>query len=324
MLALLTKFSSLAAPAAAFFFLLLRDRRQCLCLVLACTVLGLSALALVDGLSQGRFLMNLRALADGGSGWSSVLQAPFQMRAALGLSVGFAVVLPLLAVGLLVRAGRFHWCRWDWYFLTALFFTLVVFTSRGTADNHLVELETAGVLLLARIVTAPARTPACAPTQVTPARPASAWAGLERLLQPLASAAALLVLLLGVGPHIAFWQAKEGDGLITKRQVEEAIPANARLLAEAPTIPVLRDQRPVVLDAFNFEILARTGKIDDAALAERIRQQDFDVLVLLGRIDRPGESLCPDYSFGPRVTQAMLDHYRFDRRLGAYVLFVRR
>jgi hypothetical protein len=38
------------------------------------------------------------------------------------------------------------------------------------------------------------------------------------------------------------------------------------------------------------------------------------------RIDRP-ESLCPQHHFGPRVTNAMLRAYRFDRRVGGYFIF---
>jgi hypothetical protein len=304
-LAILTKFSSLAGPAAAFGFLLLRDRKLCGRLVLACLVLGLLALGLIEFLSQDRFLVNLRALGGGGSDWSSALSAPAVMFGAIGRSGGFKVVLPVLAAALVVRAGNHRWTLWDWYFLTAVLSTLVIYTSRGTAENHLLEMEAAGVLLLARIVSSP--------TVAT---------GLERLLQPLLCAAALIVLLLGVYPHRVVWGHSEADGVISKRQVEDAIPPDARLLAEAPTIPVLRDQRPVVLDAFNFEILARTGKIDDDALAERIRRKEFDVLILLARIDQPRESLCPESHFGPRVTDAMLQSYRFDRKLGAYVLFV--
>jgi len=306
-LAILTKFSSLAAPAAAFFFLLLRDRGQCVRLVLACVVLGLLSLALIDWLSQDRFLVSLRALGGGGSDLSSALQAPAQMQKAISLSMGFAVVFPVLVVALIVRAGKLCWCLWDWYFLTSVLFTLVIYTSRGTAENHLLELEAAGVLLLARIVSTP-----------------TAASGLERLLQPLLSVTALLVLLLGIWSHVATWRAGESQGVISKRQVDEAIRRDVSLLAESPTIPVLRNQRPVVLDAFAFEILSRSGKIDDAALAERIRRKEFKVLILLGRIDRPGESLCPEPHFGPRVTDAMLDSYRFDRQLGAYFLFDRR
>jgi hypothetical protein len=96
------------------------------------------------------------------------------------------------------------------------------------------------------------------------------------------------------------------------------------LLAETPTIPALRGQRPVILDSFAFQVLASSGKIDDQALAERIRQHEFDVLVMLGRTDMPGETFCPDTHLGPHVTAAILDNYQFERMLGMFALFVPR
>ena len=57
-------------------------------------------------------------------------------------------------------------------------------------------------------------------------------------------------------------------------------------------------------------------------LTERIRRHEFDVLILLGRIDEPGQTLCPQLHFGPRVTQAILDNYHFQRELGVFTVFV--
>lgn len=304
-LALLTKFSTLAAPAAAFFFLLLSNRRLTVLLVLGCILLGLGSLGLIEWLSRGRFLENLRALGGGGSDLNSVLLAPVRMVQALQVSRGFAVLLPLLAAALLFRARLLCWGLWDWYYLTALIFTLLVYTSLGTADNHLLELEAASVLFLARVISTPI-----------------ASDGLEQMLQPVLAVAILAALLLGFYPHAGTWRAGQQEGVITEQQIDAVIPPDARLLAEAPAIPVLRGQRPVILDAFAFGVLARTGKIDDAALAERIRRHEFDVLIMLGRTDIPGQTFCPDDHLGPRVTHAILDSYRFDRMLGVYALFV--
>ena len=48
------------------------------------------------------------------------------------------------------------------------------------------------------------------------------------------------------------------------------------------------------------------------------------MLILLGRIDIPTETLCPELHFGPHVTQAIRDNYKFDRKAGLFALFVRR
>jgi hypothetical protein len=131
------------------------------------------------------------------------------------------------------------------------------------------------------------------------------------------SALLLVVLLLGlwglVGPP--------DPAAISPYKLLKALSADDKLLCEDAGVSVLRGQRPVVMDPFAFRVLAERGRIDDDPLAERLRKQEFDALVMLGRIDRPGESLCPQFHFGPRVTLAMRRGYRFDRQVGAYFIF---
>ena len=262
--------------------------------------MGLGSLGLINGLSQGRFIENLRALGGGGSGLGKAPGSTDPDGGGHAHSLGFAVLLPLLVVALLLRGCRLCWDLWDWYFLTALGFTLLVFTSLGTADNHLLELEATGVLFLARVVSAP----------VSPT-------GLERPpLQASLLIAGFVVMVPALLPHSGVWRAGEADSCISKQQVEQAIPGKHRLLAETPTIPALRGQRPVILDSFAFHVLASSGKIDDEVLARRIRRHEFDVLVMLGRTDMPGETFCPDTHLGPHVTKAILENYRFERTLG--------
>jgi hypothetical protein len=74
------------------------------------------------------------------------------------------------------------------------------------------------------------------------------------------------------------------------------------------------------MDAFAYRLLVEKGLIDDGPLAERVNRQEFDALVFMVPIDQPG-SLCPDPHFGPRVTEAMLRRYRFDRYVGGYAVF---
>jgi hypothetical protein len=114
----------------------------------------------------------------------------------------------------------------------------------------------------------------------------------------------------------------EDPTAISAHTLAAALPADAPLLAEDATVAVLHGQRPVVMDAFAFRVLAEHGHLDDTVLAGRVARHEFSALVLLGRIDRPGQSLCPRFHFGPRVTEAMRRAYRFDRTVGGYFLFV--
>src|SRR5262249_3462549 len=107
---------------------------------------------------------------------------------------------------------------------------------------------------------------------------------------------------------------------IAPSRIAAELPPGANVLAEDASVPLVLGRRPVVLDPFSLRLLGERGLIDDAALARRVRAQEFDALVMLVRIETPGESLCPDFHFGLAVTDAMHDAYRYDRSVGRYHL----
>jgi hypothetical protein len=300
--ALMTKFSALAGPATAVAFLLPRDRRCAVALLVPWLVLSAAGLALLEYASDGRFLDNFRSLGSGGMTLDSIRIGPSRVAFALGQALPYSALfaVALFAVVRPGREGRLG--LWDWYFLATAAITLVIFTSPGTGLNHLLELEVAAGLAIAPLL----------------ARRADA-APANSLAAPLARLFVFAVLASGAYEVI---REAESPASVSGRAVVEAIPSGASILAEDATVPVLLGRRPIVMDAFAYRVLAEHGRVDDRALAERIARREFDVLVLMGRVDRPGESLCPRFHFGPRVTAAMLEAYRFDREVGPYYLFV--
>jgi hypothetical protein len=296
--ALMTKFSAVAGPAAAAAFLLPRDRRCAVALLVPWFVLSAAGLALLEHASDGHFLDNFRSLGSGGMTLDSIRIGPSRVAFALGQALPFSALFAVAMFAVLRpgREGRFG--LWDWYFLATGGITLVIFTSPGTGLNHLLELEVAAVLAVAPLL-----------ARRTGDAPANA---LARLF-------VFAVLASGVY-EVAHEPASPAS--ISGRAVVEAIPSGASILAEDATVPVLLGQRPVVMDAFAYRVLAERGRVDARALPDRIARREFDVLVLMGRVDRPGESLCPRFHFGPRVTAVMQEAYRFDREVGPYYLFV--
>jgi hypothetical protein len=295
-LAFLTKLSGVAGPAAAGLWLLARGRRgQAAWVVGLSAGLGLLGLAAFHVASEGRFLDNFRSLASGGGmAAQSVLIGPARLLLALTLPEPFLVVWPV-AVGVVGRRALDRtWGPWECYFVCTLLATVAIFASPGTEFNHLVELQAASAVILARRVEG------------------------EKVLLSLSRLSALAGLAWG----LALILTTPDPSAIPLAQLREALPPEPRLLAEDASIPVLLGQRPVVLDPNAFRILAEQGRIDDEALAERIVRQEFDVLVMLVRFDDPW-SLCPRFHFGPRVTEAMRHAYEPYRRVGRYHLYRR-
>src|SRR5207253_3605289 len=112
-----------------------------------------------------------------------------------------------------------------------------------------------------------------AATDATPAKaPADA---------PLAHGVVLAALVLA-------WYClvtSKPEGRLPFAELTETLPPDPHLLTEDATPVVLLGQRPVVMDAFAFRLLAERGLIDDAELAERIRRGEFNGLVLLRSLD---------------------------------------
>jgi hypothetical protein len=304
--ALMTKFSAVAGPAAAGVFLVRQDRKRPLWLLLPWFVLTASGLLLLNHVSNGRFVDNFRSLGSGGMSLDSIRIGPSRVAFAFGQTFPFAVVLPLAVFALFWRGREYGFGLWDWYFVFTAAITLVIFTSPGTGLNHLLELEVAAVLVIAQLFA----------SQADGTRQARGF------LEPIARLIVLALLLGAEYGLIREGKYAEWTDAVPGRIVVEALPSRARILAEDATVPILLGQRPVVMDAFAFRVLAEREQVDDRQLAERIARQEFEALVLMGRVDRSDESLCPRFHFGPRVTAAMQAAYRFDRLLGPYYLFV--
>jgi hypothetical protein len=304
--AVAAKFSAVAGPAAVLIFLGRSQPRRALRGFLPWMGMTALLLVLLDAFSAGRFIDNFRSLGSGGMSLESVRIGPARIAFALSQTLPFTLLLPVAFIARWRRSGGSGRSLWDWYFLLSAATTALTFTSPGTGLNHLLELEVAAVLALSQLFTHQ--------SQVEPARPSS--------LTPLARLLVLTVLLMAGHGVIRTWSAPSDPAAIPSDLLGATLPADARILAEDATVPVLLGQRPVVMDAFAYRVLAERGRVDDRHLAGRIDRQEFDALVLLGRVDRPGESLCPRFHFGPRVTHSMQQAYRFQRQIGPYYVFV--
>jgi hypothetical protein len=310
--AVMTKFSALAGPAAGAVVLVRTDRRRALWLLLPWLALTAAGLLLLDWFSAGRFLDNFRSLGSGGMNTESIRIGPARVAFAFRQTLPFSLLVAL-ALGVLVwRVRSFGLGLWDWYLLATAGTTLLIFTSPGTGFNHLLELEVAAVLVVAQLFALPRD----APPEVA-STPVPVW------LLPSAQLLILGVLLTAGFSLIRSWPTAEDPATLPGHALATELGPDARVLPEDATVPVLLGQRPVVMDAFAYRVLAERGRIDDRELAGRIERQEFDYLVMMVRVDEP-RSLCPQFHFGPRVTAAMLQAYRFQRQLGPYFLFARK
>jgi hypothetical protein len=267
-LALLAKLTAVWPVVAIVAWQLGRSRR--LAGLVAGVFAGATALllGLTELVSDGRFGENVVGLAFAGSGDDrGVLQGA---RTFYDLALRDQRSLwPLLLIGTalaVVALVRRRVGPYELGLLVSLAMLLVVLRDVGARENHLLDA-----------------------TALAAIAAAGAWSielgRLTTAVRVAVGVAAVLGIALAAR-HTLVPPAHDVLSGETARYDPHAFDAvvgeDACVLAEDPTVPLLLDQRPVVLDPF---MLPRLGDEESAELAERIRERRFERIVLTVRPD---------------------------------------
>ena len=316
--ALLAKISALWAPAAIVVWLALRDRRRLAPFLAAFVPATVVALGLLELVSGGRFSDNVFGLA------TSALEDPTGTAGAVTTkpltliesdAAAISIVLPFAIADLVLAARARSFGVYHFGFLAALLVTLAVMVDVGAVSNHLLDLEILTVLLVGHLFT---RQRESVLAVVVPV--AVVWAVLTSYVVDMhGDVRAAARIAVGRGPTEA-----------SEDVLAAAVPAEASLLSEDPTIDVERGRHPTVLDAFMLLRVVREHPDWGAELVARIDRREFDRVVLLadhvgrdGSIDA-GHLRWRREHFGAEVVAAIARNYRFRALAGAYAVYVPR
>ncbi|MGB8984895.1 MAG: hypothetical protein WCC12_23725 [Anaerolineales bacterium] len=276
----------LAAPFAAFVWLLARDWRQALRLAL-----------LVGGTGSILFLI-LNSLTDGGFFFNIVTANVNEFRIDL-LKYHWdrlrETALIVLVVG---AASLFLLPRWNplWLltapYLVGAALSAVTIGKIGSNVNYLLELCAALSLAAGAVI---------------------AWSRAH--LPSYSARAAILVLLaVAVGKMIHATLADYTESLQERRAQAAELGQLEVLVAKTPG-PILADEfmgmltlqgRPLVIQPFEVTQLARAGKWDQTPLLESIRKQEFAAIILY---DRPWSQ----ERWTPEMLEAINQSYRLSQ-----------
>jgi hypothetical protein len=257
-----------------------------------CGYLLISA-AMVAG-SRGRVVDIFKACAFGGAAWRFVASGPLRMESmAVYTDPGLVLfaVLAFLVLVFLVFSSKFLQNLPALFLVATLAVTVMIFSSPGTAANHLLDVQVASVILLAAWV-------ASAPS------PAQKQLGVYGL--------ALLTVIAAIPllRHIRTWNAWYHPHQF-QRVIEVIGPANGPTLSENPVIPTLAGQYPYVLDPWMVQLLQKRSAGFAEPLLERLRSRSFSAVVLSA--DPANENVRRWYdsvSFGPGFAPALLQNYK--------------
>jgi hypothetical protein len=294
-----TKITCVYAPAAAVTSLLVARRwSEAARLALFTATAAIAFLLAVYVLSDGRALEAFRANALAGSDPGSLIGVVAVIRP-LQLIAGSHIlsVVFVLAAAAVVLAWRRGAELPVLYLLAAFAVTAVIFTSPGTIiTSQIVDAYAAAIVL---IVIATART-----------RP------------PLRTVAS--VLLLGIG----LWAAAQNTVRIV-RHLKVDVPSAARdrsallealrscngsMISESAMVPILANQRPVMLDPFAFHVVGLTRPEVTRSLVDRINRQEFTCVILEQDLttDR-GRAWYQNVNLTGDVAEAIRQQYRLDQ-----------
>jgi hypothetical protein len=307
------KLTALWAPAAIAAWLLVEDRRRAVTFVFytaAATVLLLGAFQLA---SDGRMLENLSVMWGAGLGGATgVLKAPVRL---LGyLAEGELTTWALLPV-LFYATASLRWTSvtalllLSW--LAAACLLIVIYADVGTGPNQLIDLSVLTVLATGALVGAAAGRDDVA-SRLT--------AGLVAAIL-IWSLSSTLVVRMRQPIQDAVSAAKDGRKPYPRDLLTAQLSPGQSLLSEDPGVLVELGLTPVVFDPFMFRRLAETRPDAVASLVAMVERKEFDLIVLVVKLERTDDVWWQKYHFGPRLMRAVDRAYQLDRRVGTHHLY---
>jgi hypothetical protein len=308
-LAFAAKLSAVWAPLAICVWLAAVDRRRLLWFLAAYAALVGALLGLLGVVTDGRIFENVFGLSTaglGGPGW--LLRGPNVLVHLLVEQATAAwALLPVAAIAAWLAVVQRRVSIYLVSLACCLAVLVVVLADVGTGWNQLVDLVVLTALVAGGL---------------------AGHAHSESLTAVTATLAVVLLwvnatgLVVTVGPDAGEAVAMlRGAQLYSSRPLSGEATTATRILSEDPYVPVSLGQRPVVLDPF---MLLRLDRRDPAAverLVERIRAQEFELVVLVVPLEPPDQEWWREMHFGTRVTEALADAYTDSGRAQGYYLY---
>jgi hypothetical protein len=252
----------------AVWLLILERRRTALLFTAGVAGALVAVLTLVNMVSAGQFVANMRAMATAGMTMSDVRSAPggFVVRLAADPFVLAPVILG--TIGFVRDGTRRLRSLPHLYFAAVVAVTLVIFASPGAVSNHLVDVHAGAVVLIGTALNDQDRS--------------------ARLVVPTYAllsvmALAIAIPLTGV-PSVHRTLSRQGvrggrPRSAIARIHEEFLQPSVRYLSIDPIVPLLNNQQPLLLDPFAADVFLRTGHAAGSDLRARITGREFDVVI---------------------------------------------
>ena len=316
-LGVFTKLSAVWAAGAIGLWLLFLDRKALVLFVASGLVSFGVGMGLVHWISDGRFIENLTGLSVSGirGKWTITKWGlPRLLKFITEWSPVMWTLMPMALLSVLWAAARREWTPTHVAYLLCGPMMVVLYADVGVGENHLIEPLALTTVLVGHLWGRASESP-------------RAWNDLRALIVMAIIAGAAASMLTKLWPEIRrsidMLRTGEVHPFDVINPLSEYIAPETKLLSEDAYLPVLMNQRPIVTDAFMLLRIDQQYPEWVDGLIDRIKRQEFDVIVLFESVDRTGwyfNQIC----FGPRIITAIDENYEEVAAVYAHHVFVRR
>ncbi len=305
------KISAIWATLAIGVYLLFVSRKRLVTFIATGAIAGVVMLVGFNFASDGRLLQNWTNLATAGEPASGLLHPLTLLRGLwqviMNIDESARLAWPIVALAMIAIVQKCVQKRRPTLsqvsLLVCIGTTAVMFSNRGIAANHLLDLIVLAGIVGAQFIVETVR----------------GWR-FERV--------AVLVLVMCI-VTLAGWRSVDAlrrDGNANGRSVDAwraIIPAGAWVLSCDATIPILMGQKPVIVNSF---MLPQITAMDDDAkrnLVSRVEAREFDFILSVAKLDSRwgGHARLTDVHWGPAVGEAIGRRYKPTRKLWGYVVY---
>ncbi len=296
----LTTIFGFAAAVAAFF---LSDHRKGAYKLGLLTLGGvILAVGLIQVASEGRALETMQACASGGATLKDIAKGPVTwFRIAQGADPWSLALMALAVFGLLL-IPRSAWRELPSIALLATAgITVFLFGSPGVDYNHLLDLHVIALVFFA--------------------------VQLARLrFDPSLGTVTLAMLAVMGSVYVLFKLRSTAIAIPLRadvvRTLEQVGDSGGPLLSENPWYPILKHERPYMLDPFMFRLISRKDPSIADNLSEKLEGHFFRAVILH---DDPqtevGKYELDEVHFGRGFAEKFLENYELADRQGLLLLY---
>ncbi len=188
-----------------------------------------------------------------------------------------------------------------WYFVTSIIQTVIVYSSPGTIENHLIDMVTASLLFIAIH--------------------RNEHKFYRKDLVPFWMGIFCLLAAIGMMRH-DFNSLLKGKGRYPTELISFLNNYNS-ILSENPTIPLIAGKTVFLQDAFMYRLFVKTDKTAEAEMHQLLSKKKFEVIVLMYNAAHPFQTnWYSEIHFGSSFIELLNQNYRYSKQIGEHYIYL--